>query len=74
VFYESGARAPTVPTLERLLEAAGLRAEIRLMPARNRPDPKTSARWLAEVLELADHLPQRRPARELPYPPFRSLR
>jgi hypothetical protein len=35
------------------------------------PDPATLAHRLAEVLELAEHLPHRRAARRLAYPPQR---
>jgi transcriptional regulator with XRE-family HTH domain len=70
VMYENGSRTPTVTTLLRLLEAAGWRAELRLTPIARRPDDETAARWLREVLDLADRLPQRRAPRELAYPPF----
>jgi transcriptional regulator with XRE-family HTH domain len=66
VHYESGAQAPTYPTLERIVAAAGCRASIRLepMPAERR----VAAERLHQVLELAEHLPRRRAARRLAYP------
>ncbi|HEX5097090.1 MAG TPA: helix-turn-helix transcriptional regulator [Acidimicrobiia bacterium] len=70
VMYENGSRVPTVNTLLRLLEAAGWHVELRLSPRARKPDDATAARWLREVLDLADRLPQRPAARELAYPPF----
>jgi transcriptional regulator with XRE-family HTH domain len=67
VLYESGAREPTVPTLQRILAATGFRAELTLRSAA-RPDPQRAGRVLAEVLELAEHLPKRAPERNLGYP------
>lgn len=59
--YESGRKAPSAPTLDRLLAACG--AELRVV----RPGPELAGRRLVEVLELAEALPHR-PARELRYP------
>lgn len=67
VHYEAGAQAPTLPTLERILGAAGQRLDTQLVAA---PDPVRAGRILAEVLELAGNLPTRPAARRLPYPPF----
>ena len=69
VWYESGTRDPTVSTLDRLISATGLPLELRIVPA-CRCDPIVAARRLAEVLDLAEHLPRRRAARRLTYPPF----
>jgi len=67
VAYEQGTRDPTVATLDRILSAAGARAELSVLPDR-RPDRERAGRALAEVLELAEHLPRRRAARRLAYP------
>jgi transcriptional regulator with XRE-family HTH domain len=71
VFYESGARQPTIPTLERILVAAGARPELEISSSRRRPDPETAGRRLAEVLDLAELLPRRRPSGRLGFPPLR---
>ncbi|MGZ4708222.1 MAG: helix-turn-helix domain-containing protein [Acidimicrobiales bacterium] len=68
VAYETGRRETTVATLDRLLAAAGARAELTLAPARPTADPREAARRLAEVLALAEHLPRRPAARQLAYP------
>ena len=70
VAYESGTREPSIPTLQRLLRAAGSRAEISIVAAPNLPDPATLGHRLEQVLELAEHLPRRPPLLRLPYPPF----
>ena len=70
VFYEAGDREPTLPTLQRILAAAGSRAELVVVPARPHPDPGTAGRRLVEVLDLAEHLPHRRAARRLDFPPL----
>ncbi len=69
VTYEQGTRDPSVETLNRILNAAGSPASVRL-GTRSRPDPAVAARRLEEVLELADALPHRTPARTLAYPRF----
>jgi transcriptional regulator with XRE-family HTH domain len=69
VWYESGVRQPTLSTLQRILAAAGSDIEF-IVPRALRPDAETAGRRLAEVLELAEHLPQRRAPRDLPFPPF----
>ena len=71
VWYEAGARHPTLPTLQRILAAAGSHADLVIVSRANRPDAETAGRRLEEVLELAARLPQRRARRELPFPPFR---
>jgi transcriptional regulator with XRE-family HTH domain len=71
VAYESGAREPTLPTLARLLAAANARVDLRVAPARDLPDAATLARRLAQVLDLAEHLPRRAAARRLAFPPLR---
>jgi transcriptional regulator with XRE-family HTH domain len=68
VLYESGRREPTLPTLQRILGAAGSRAELTVVPDAGRTDYETAGRRLAEVLTLADRLPQRRAARRMRAP------
>jgi transcriptional regulator with XRE-family HTH domain len=70
VLYESGRREPTLPTLQRILAAAGQRAELVVRAARGGPDAETAGRRLAEVLALAERLPQRRAARRMAFPGF----
>jgi len=69
VAYERGTRGPTLPTLTRILAAAGARADLTVRPDR-RPDRELAGRTLADVLELAEHLPHRRAARRLAFPPL----
>jgi len=69
VWYESGARDPTVSTLERLITATGHSLELAVRAPR-RCDRETTARRVAQVLELAEHLPRRRAPRRMSYPPF----
>src|SRR5256885_10620930 len=52
---------PSLPTLQRILSAAGARVDLRLVVAPALPDAETLGHRLAQVLELAEHLP-RRPA------------
>jgi transcriptional regulator with XRE-family HTH domain len=68
-FYESGVRDPTFATLTRIVGAAGFETRLSLAPS-NRPDREVLARRLAEVLDLAEHLPRRPAARHLAFPPF----
>jgi transcriptional regulator with XRE-family HTH domain len=70
VAYESGTRDPTVGTLARIVQATGAVGLIELEPGPARPDRAASARALVDVLGLADAIPLRPAARELPYPPF----
>ena len=71
VAYESGAREPTLPTLARILRAAGVRADLRVVAGGGAPDPATAARRLAQVLDLAERLPRRPAGRRLTFPPLR---
>src|SRR6478672_4373677 len=66
VTYEHGTRDPTVGTFMRIVHAAGADADVRV--SRRGPDPAVAGRRLEQVLELADALPHRRAARELPFP------
>src|SRR5882757_9807245 len=68
VQYESGAREPGLPTLERIVEAAGWRP--RLMLERSTPDRERQAYELEQVLGLAEYLPQRPRPKRLEYPPL----
>jgi transcriptional regulator with XRE-family HTH domain len=65
--YERGNREPGASALDQLLEATGMRLTVvpRAKPRRGR---RVAAR-VADVLDLADALPQRH-ARRLAYPPF----
>lgn len=65
--YEHGRRQPGVDALARIADAAGL--ELRLAPTVRRLDRERAGRILAQVLDLAESLPRRRPGR-LEYPPF----
>jgi transcriptional regulator with XRE-family HTH domain len=69
--YESGARQPTTATFDRLLRAAGAEAVVIVVP--RPPDTEEHGRVLAELLDLADQLPQRH-ARRLPRLGFAALR
>lgn len=55
--YERGTRQPRVDALARIATAAGM--ELRAVP-RPRVDFQRAARILAQVLDLAEALPQRR--------------
>ena len=68
VQYESGERAPTYPTLERIIGATGSRAVLTVEPAPI--DRAVAAARLTQVLALAEHLPRRPAARHLHYPPL----
>ncbi len=74
VAYESGDRDPTVGTLTRLIAATGAAAAIELEARPAGPDPTTCGRRLEQVLDLAEHLPRRPPARVLAYPRFPRAR
>ena len=52
--YETGAKCPSVETLNRVVEAAGFRLEGHLAPHAERFDRAARGRELADVLELAD--------------------
>jgi len=69
VQYESATRDPSYSTLRRILRAAGFDAELHVVPGRHELRA-TRGRHLAEVLDLAEHLPRRRAGRRISYPPF----
>ena len=52
--YETGAKCPTVETLNRIVEAAGFRLEGRLAAHAEPFDRDARGRELADVLELAE--------------------
>ena len=64
--YESGAREPTYPTLERIVGAAGSRTVLRVEPVAI--DREVAAARLVQVLRFAEHFPRRPAARRLRYP------
>ncbi len=66
--YESGAKNPTVKTLDRLCRALGFEVTTRLEPIPT-ADLSNRGEELAEVLALADAFPSR-PSRTLRFPPF----
>jgi transcriptional regulator with XRE-family HTH domain len=66
VEYEKDRRSPTVETLDRILAAAGARAVVSVRPLPL--DPAESARILADVLDLAEHLPSGSADRALRFP------
>src|SRR5262245_54017074 len=68
--YEAGEREPGFRTLRRLIRAAGYDSELVTRPSLGRLDPARAAKRLVEVLELAEQLPRRRPARRMAFPPF----
>ncbi len=73
--YENGRKAPALETLERLLLATGTRLTIEAAPPPvtlpTAAERRRRGRILAEVIELAEALPARRPG-ELRYPRLRS--
>ena len=69
--YEQGERVPRVDTLVRLVAATGSSLQVAAPPPPNL-DLELNARTLEELLDLADHLPQRS-RRDLAAPPFGTL-
>ena len=67
--YEAGAKTPSIPTLDRLLRAAGFELTVELRRCVGGADREARGRELAEVLELAEQFPARH-ARRLSYPVF----
>jgi transcriptional regulator with XRE-family HTH domain len=61
--YETGAKVPSVATLERVLRAAGFALDLDLVPRTGRGEE------LERVLELAGHFPARHSA-TLRFPVF----
>jgi len=72
VEYESGRRDPGVQSLQRILAAAGFEATLVARPTIGPLAPGEAGRRLAEVLELAEHLPHRPAARRLSFPRLAS--
>ena len=67
--YEAGRKVPSIPTLERLLRAAGFRLSVYVERAVGGADPAARGRELADVLTLAEQFPARH-SRKLEYPIF----
>jgi transcriptional regulator with XRE-family HTH domain len=71
--YEGGQRTPRVDTLARIVEAAGASLVFELRwPQRTTLDLERNGRILADLLDLADHLPRRSKPR-LEFPPFGAI-
>ena len=68
--YESGRIDPSTGVAERILEAAGWRAHVELDPVVRTVSGRPAGEELVDVLELAEHLPQRRRSRRLVAPIF----
>ncbi len=68
--YEHGHRQPGVSALARIAAAGGL--ELRIEPPADQAALEHAGRILAQVLDLAESLPQRRRG-ELRYPSLRGL-
>lgn len=66
--YESGAKTPTMATLDRIVRAAGFASDIRLHRRLDAPDLDRGAELVA-VLELAGSFPARHDP-DLRYPVF----
>jgi transcriptional regulator with XRE-family HTH domain len=69
--YERGDRVPRIDTLTRLVAATGSTLDLAAAPP-PALDHEANARTLEDLLDLADHLPQRSSA-ELAAPPFAAL-
>ena len=67
--YEAGRKVPSIPTLERLLRAAGFRLSVYVERTVGGADPAARGRELADVLTLAEQFPARH-SRKLDYPVF----
>lgn len=68
--YEAGRRVPRVDTLERIVAATGATLDVGVRwPEAPRIDCERNGRVLADLLDLVDHLPHRRPG-GLTFPPF----
>lgn len=68
--YERGVRQPTLPTLARLVAAAGFSVRVDLVPLER--DTARNGRVLVDLLELVDRIPVR-PRGELTFPRLDSL-
>ena len=66
--YEAGRIDPSTEVAERILLAAGWRARVELDPVVRTVTGRPAGEELAEVLELSEHLPQRRRGRHLDAP------
>lgn len=68
--YERGHRQPGVDALARITAAAGL--QLQVGPSADRPRLERAGKLLAQVLDLAEALPQRRRG-ALGYPSLKTL-
>jgi uncharacterized protein len=68
--YERGHRQPAVAALARITAAGGMAIDVA--PVASRVDLTRAGSILAQVLDLAEQLPQRRRG-ELTYPPLSRL-
>ena len=68
--YESGRKAPSVATFDRIVRAAGFRPDLELTKSVGGADPADRGRELVEVLELAGRFPARH-SHTLGFPRFR---
>ena len=59
VAYESGAKVPGGPTLERILRSCGFGLRIELVPLAPFEDRRARGRELVDVLDLAEQFPAR---------------
>lgn len=67
--YEAGRKAPTLPTLLRILRAYGFAADIEVSPRILERNGVPRGKELEDVLRLAEEFPVR-PRRELSFPRF----
>ncbi len=67
--YESGAKQPSVATVDRVVRAAGYAVTVDLEPRIRRSNVQPRGQELVDVLELAAQFPARHAAR-LRFPPF----
>lgn len=70
--YESGAKVPTLATLERIVGAAGFRLEVELVADAPFESHADRAEAIERVLALAEEFPTRHSA-ELAFPPMALL-
>jgi transcriptional regulator with XRE-family HTH domain len=69
--YESGRKAPSVETFDRIVRAAGFTPSVEIAPSVGGPEPGDRGRELLEVLRLADRFPARH-SPTLDFPRFGS--
>lgn len=57
--YETGAKVPTIETLERIVRAAGFELRVSIVPADPFEDRRAHGDRLGDVLDLAEAFPAR---------------